>query len=307
MDLLLGLLTHPVRSEADPVPVRVSLASWDTACPLQEWLVDQIHEQFRYRGISTDGARVLVDQHRILPVLDGLDEMDTDITPVGERRAVRALQQLNACQHPGGNAPIILTCRTAQYAQLAAADVRMREAARIEIAPVTAVQARDYLTARSTSPARWTTVMGTLTAAPGGTLARAWSTPWRLNLAATVYEERNADTLAYLRRRDQLLTFRSPSAVRDHLLAHYLPAAAHQHSTRPGRYRPAQVHLWLAALAAMGRWRPAAASFDDPGGSQLNGEVVQVDHVVLPPRAVHCQPASRAVEVVDSDPLNVAA
>ncbi|MFD5516327.1 NACHT domain-containing protein [Streptomyces sp. NPDC127066] len=250
LDLILGLLTHPGRTDTDPVPVRFSLADWNTDHPLQEWLAHQVHQQFRAQGITLADATTLVDGYHVLPVLDGLDEMDTDATPAGRRRAARALEKLNAYQDPTGSAPIILTCRTTQYEDLAGLDLRMREAARIQLDDVSPGQAAAYLTARSTSPARWRSVIDTFTTAPGGTLARSLATPWRLNLAATAYEERHPDTLAYLREPDHLLTLASPSAVRDHLLARYLPAAAHQHPNRPNRYRPNQTHHWLAALAA---------------------------------------------------------
>ncbi|MFC0842616.1 NACHT domain-containing protein [Streptomyces noboritoensis] len=249
IELILGLLTQPGRAPDDPVPVRLSLAGWDIERPLKQWLAQQIHEQFPGQ-LSLADARQLVERHRVLPVLDGLDEMDTSTTPAARRRAARALEQLSAYQDPTGNAPVVLTCRTPQYAELAALDMRMREAARIELDPVTPVQAAAYLTARTTSPARWATVIDTLTTAPGGTLARALGTPWRLNLAATAYEQRDPGTLAHLRHPDQLLTLASPSAIRDHLLALYLPAATSQHPTRPGRYPSDQTHRWLAALAA---------------------------------------------------------
>ncbi|PKV83240.1 hypothetical protein BX283_0738 [Streptomyces sp. TLI_146] len=168
----------------------------------------QIHEQFPGQLRFAD-ARQLVQRHRVLPVLDGLDEMDTSTTPAARRRAAGALE-LSAYQDPTGNAPVVLTCRTPQYAELAALDVQMREAARIELGPVTPVQAAAYLTARTTSPARWATVIDTLTTAPGGTPARALGTPWRLNLAATAYEQRDPATFAHLRHPDQLLTLALP-------------------------------------------------------------------------------------------------
>ncbi|MEU4171818.1 NACHT domain-containing protein [Streptomyces sp. NPDC026665] len=260
LDLLLGLLV-PVPADTEPVPVRFSLASWDTGRPLQKWLAHQVHQQFRDQGITLADAAALVDQHRILPVLDGLDEMDTDATPVGRRRAARALQELNKFQDRKGSAPVILTCRTTQYQELAALDLRMREAARIQLDPVTPDQATAYLTARSTNPDRWTPVIDALTTAPGGTLARSLATPWRLNLAVTAYEDRHPDDQTYFRNPDHLLTLASPSAVRDHLLALYLPAAAHQHPTRPNRYSPDQTHRWLAALAAhLGTITPASTA-----------------------------------------------
>ncbi|WP_176986477.1 NACHT domain-containing NTPase [Streptomyces sp. 2231.1] len=258
LELLLGLLTDPNRTQADPVPIRLSLAGWEANRPLTEWLTEQVHQHYRDRGVTAADAAALVEQHRILPVLDGLDEMDTDDTPAARRRAARALQQLNAYQNPAGSAPVVLTCRTAQYEQLAALDVRMREAARIEITAVTPTQADVYLTARSTRPDRWRQVLDTLATAPGGTLARGLATPWRLNLAVTAYEERHPNTLAYLRDPTDLLAMGSPSAVRDHLLALYLPAASSQHPTRPGGYRADRTHRWLAALAAHLATTPAA-------------------------------------------------
>ncbi|MFE8965104.1 NACHT domain-containing protein [Streptomyces iakyrus] len=250
VELILGL-ARPDRADTDLVPVRCSLPNWDTDRPLHEWVAGQIHEQFRATGLSLADTRRLVQEHRILPILDGLDEMDSAATPPGRRRTARALQQLNAYQDHSGSAPIVLTCRTAQYTELAALDMRIREAARIEIDPVAPAQATAYLTARTESPARWTSILNELTTAPDSTLAHALSTPWRLNLAATAYEERHPETMRHIREPDDLLDLDSdsPSAVRDHLLALYLPAAIRQHPTRPDRYSADQAHRWLAALA----------------------------------------------------------
>lgn len=175
--------------------------------------------------------------------------MDPYGTPVGRRRATRALDQLNAYQNALGSAPVVLTCRTAQYTDLAAVDVRLREAARVQIDPVDDSQADVYLTARTTNPQRWEAVRTTLATDPDGILAHSLDTPWRLNLAVTVYEQRHPDTLAYLRDPADLCRLPSAGDVRDHLLARYLPAATSQHSDRPGRYTPQQTHQWLAALA----------------------------------------------------------
>lgn len=258
LELVLGLLAG--RADTDPVPVRVSLAGWDTVRPLREWLAGQIHDRLRDRGLTAEDARLLVDEYRVLPVLDGLDEMDADATPAGRRRATEALAQLNAYQDPVGSAPVILTCRTAQYAHLSARDVRMREAARVEIESVDAAQAAAYLNARTTDPARWTPLLHVLATEPAGPVATALSTPWRLNLAATAYEQRHPHTLAYVSDPAELLAFTSPEAVGDHLLAAYLPAATSQHPTRPDRYRPEQIHRWLATLATYLTTSPASTA-----------------------------------------------
>ncbi|MFG2732910.1 NACHT domain-containing protein [Streptomyces canus] len=136
LQLLLDLLNDPLRSDNAPVPVRLSLAGWDTVQPLHRWIAEQVTERFHDRGITLDDARALVDQRRILPVLDGLDEMDPDGDTVPRRRATRALEQLSDYQDVEGSAPAIVTCRTTQYAELTAVDIRMRDAARVEIDPI---------------------------------------------------------------------------------------------------------------------------------------------------------------------------
>ncbi len=246
LHLLLAVLAGPDRTDTDPVPVRLSLTGWDTVQPLHGWIAEQVSERFRAWGITPADARVLVDQHRILPIMDGLDEMDPDGTPVGRRRATRVLDQLNFYQNALGSAPVVLTCRTAQYTDLSAVDIRLREAAHVRIDPVDHNQTNAYLTARTTSPQRWEPVRNALATDPDGILAHSLNTPWRLNLAVTVYEQRHPDTLAYLRDPADLCTLPSADDVRDHLLARYLAAASSQH---PDHYTPQQTHQWLAALA----------------------------------------------------------
>lgn len=269
LELILGLLTDSDRADSDPVPVRFSMAEWDTEQPLDHWLADRIHEQFRSRGVTAADAAALVEQHRILPVLDGLDEMDSDTTALANRRAVQALRQLNAYQDAAGSAPVVLTCRTGQYAELAAKNLRVREAAHVGVDPVTPAQAEAYLVARSADPARWHSLTTALHADPGGAVALGLSTPWRLNLAATVYEEQDPATLDYVRDPAELHALGSSEALRDHLLGLYLSAAIRRHPVRPGRYDHGRTHRWLAGLA--GHLRSGHFAAGGPTGPGTSG------------------------------------
>ncbi|MFF7127206.1 NACHT domain-containing protein [Streptomyces sp. NPDC008240] len=81
LDLLLALIDG--RAKDDPVPVRIPLSLWDTKRQLlpellQQRLVDAC-------DWPADLAAGLVRHHLVLPVLDGLDEMD----PPGPRRLPR--------------------------------------------------------------------------------------------------------------------------------------------------------------------------------------------------------------------------
>ena len=114
LELMLGLLEQ--REPGDPVPVRLALAGWDTSRTLEEWLAAELVDGYRLDSVT---ARVLVAQRRVLPVLDGLDEMDPAGVPARSSRAAAALAALNAYQAGRSKAPLVVTCRTAQYEALA--------------------------------------------------------------------------------------------------------------------------------------------------------------------------------------------
>ncbi|MFE3196890.1 NACHT domain-containing protein [Embleya sp. NPDC059237] len=242
--LLLAILGE--RTPDRPVPVRLPLASWDTRIPLETWVTGHLTATYRVRP---EAARRLVAARHVLPVLDGLDEMDSDATTLGAR-ARAAIEALNDYQQRETKAPIILTCRADRYAALSTFGDRVLDAARVEIRPVTVAQARDFLTRRVRDIGRWRTVLTHLETSPSSALSRAMSTPWRLTLAVTAYEER--DHHAYLREPRNLLapTLNTSEAVRDHLLALFIPAATRGVDGRRARSTPEQTHTRLAVLAA---------------------------------------------------------
>lgn len=240
LQLLLALIEN--RDPADPVPVRVPLAQWDTDVALREVLVQRLVDTF---NLSRAVAGNLVAHGLVLPVLDGLDEMDPTL-PNGDPdpaapRARAALDQLSAYQDAGTAAPLVLACRSAHYDALAAADLLL-DAARIAIAPVGSSPAASYLAARARDLPRWQPLLDHLTAQPGSVHAVLLSTPWRLCLTATVYH-RTGDPA-------ELLTHASADDLDNHLLARYITAATLAAAdANPHRYTPRQIHHWLHHLA----------------------------------------------------------
>ncbi|MGW4567719.1 NACHT domain-containing protein [Streptomyces sp. NPDC004561] len=271
LELLLALIEN--RADDDPVPVRVPLAQWDTRRPLTELLAQRLTDTYDW---PADLAAGLVDQGLVLPVLDGLDEMDPvrdDGTPDPDApRALAALEALNAYQDGRDAGPLVLTCRTDHYNALAPAGLLI-DAARIAIAPVDTEHAITYLRDRARDSSRWQPLLDHLQARPDGPLAATLSTPWRLCLTATVYH-RTGDPAELLHR---------PTAhdLDRHLLARYIPAAI-ANIPNPRNYAPEQVHHWLHHLATHLDTQHA----DRPAGSGGPGTDL-VPHRLWPTAGAH--------------------
>lgn len=255
VELILGLLTDDDRRPDDPIPVRLPAAAWDAQTSVEDWLAAHLVRTFNLSKVT---ARALLRADRVLPVIDGLDEMDAEPEPGYGSRAGGALRALNAYQRGRGKARLVLTCRATVYDALIADDTWAQDAARVTLSGVTADQAWTFIeaVAGAHQRTRWQPVLDALTQ-PGHPLAEALATPWRLTLAVTVYQQRS-DTGAYLRDPAELAhlagqagTTTGPDQIRDHLLSLFIPATIVA-TTPPGaqtRYRPGHVHKWLAVLA----------------------------------------------------------
>ncbi|MFE5923060.1 NACHT domain-containing protein [Streptomyces sp. NPDC056468] len=241
LELMLALIKK--RGEHDPVPVRVPLAEWDPSFPLRVLLVDRLADDY---GWHRNLASVIVDAGLVLPVLDGLDEMDPtrpDGTPDPEApRARAALDQLNRYQATDGlhPAPLIMTCRSTHYDALPQTGILI-DAARITITPVDPNSAAAYLAARARDPLRWQSLLHHLRAHPTSPHALALSTPWRLCLTATSYQDAGNP--------DELLGYSTQHGLDHHLLSRYIPAVT-RISAKEHRYTPRRVHRWLHVLAS---------------------------------------------------------
>ncbi|MFD3377583.1 MULTISPECIES: NACHT domain-containing protein [unclassified Streptomyces] len=131
--LIGGLLAD--RKDTDPIPVRLPAASWDSRRPIGDWLVEHLTQAC---GLRRRTAAALVEARLILPVLDGLDEVDRDPSPGTESRAVLALEALSAFQSTQGRPGLVVTCRTEQHRALETVTMAMEDAASVEIQAVAA-------------------------------------------------------------------------------------------------------------------------------------------------------------------------
>ncbi|MCX4775012.1 NACHT domain-containing NTPase [Streptomyces sp. NBC_01285] len=237
LELMLALIDH--RAEGDPVPVRIPLAQWNTDQPLTTLLVQRLTDAYKW---PADMAAGLVAHGMVLPVLDGLDEMDpllADGTPNPDApRARKVLEALNAYQDGREAGPLVLTCRTGHYDALAPLS-RLIDAARVAIAPIDTRHTVAYLRDRAMDTPRWQPLIDHLDTQPAGPLATTLSTPWRLCLTATVYHRDGNPS--------ELLHHTDGHDLDQHLLARYIPATI-ANTPNPHDCRPEDVHRWLHHL-----------------------------------------------------------
>ena len=74
IELQILLFEERERDAAQPIPVLISAAAYDTRQAWQQWLIGHLTLRF---SISKAAAMRLVTENRLLPLVDGLDEMDT--------------------------------------------------------------------------------------------------------------------------------------------------------------------------------------------------------------------------------------
>ncbi|MFJ8010828.1 NACHT domain-containing protein [Streptomyces fagopyri] len=239
LELLLALLED--RKDDEPVPVRIPLTLWDTDRQSLPDLVSQrLVDSYDWPPRLAAG---LVEHGLVIPVLDGLDEMDP-LLPNGAvdpyaPRAGAVLKALNTYQRGRYGGPFILTSRLDHYNALAPS-ARLLDSARVTIAPVGIDHALTYLADRALDLPRWQPLLDHLTSHPTSPLAVILSTPWRLCLIATMYHRSGNPA--------DLLAFTNLPALEEHLLARYLPATVNV-GGGSHRYSSRDVYRWLHHLA----------------------------------------------------------
>lgn len=226
MRFVLGML-----DASEPVPVIFSLGSWNPATTaLRDWLIEQLLRDHPGLGApGPDGATLaaaLVETGRILPVLDGFDEI-----AAGLHQA--ALAALNAT-----TLPLLVTSRVDEYrAAVELTDV-LTSAAAVVLTDLTPTDLADYLP-RTTRRDIWAPVLDDMRDHPDGDLATVLTTPLMVGLARTIYSDAPDHDPA------ELLTTGPRDAIERHLLGSYVPTV-YRHRTDFPRDR---VEHWLGFLA----------------------------------------------------------
>lgn len=252
MQLTLALAA--TADDDDPVPVLLPISGWNPEEEhLHSWLARRIEEDYSQLasqgGQGTRVPRRLVDGRRIVPVLDGLDEL-----PASHHAA--ALQALNRTLAQDDT--LIVTCRAQEYAAAVANGDAVGGAVTIEAQPVQPASAADYLAASVPAHRRadWSPVLAHLrgsTHVTSSPLKQALRSALTLWLALRVHEDPGRDPA-------RLLSFTSASRIERHLAEALIPSAYARfprasavdgegpRTPRP-RHTSQQAHQWLSFLS----------------------------------------------------------
>lgn len=240
------------RARADAVPVIFSIGSWNpTAVTFRDWLTGQLTRD--HPGLAAAGpggtslAAALVATGRVLPVLDGFDEIAD-----GLRRP--ALEALNAT-----TLPLLLSSRPAEYAAAVAETDVLTSAAAVELTDLTLDDLADYLprTTRKSGGAdpaatAWDPVLSELRERPhsraSAHLTEVLATPLMVALARTTYSDTPDHDPATLLDTQR---FATAAQLEDHLLDSF---TATVYRPRPGAgprrgFDPERARYWLGYLA----------------------------------------------------------
>ena len=235
-------LTDAVRAD-EPVPVRVNATGWDASTDFTTWMARQLAIDY---GLNPRVARALVDAGRILPVLDGLDEMDPpEAKPVLGRAALDRLNKL-----PWRNRAVVVTCRSTVYTSIRALrdESGLLFATAVTLQPLSAADIYFYLEKYrdefERAEAEWAPVIDQLDRRDG-VLATALRTPWLLSLAAMALKRGRHEKAV------ELAACRDTAEVSQRLFESLIPAAveAIPEADSTPTYSEEEVQRWLHTLA----------------------------------------------------------
>ena len=230
---------------ADPVPILLTATSLEPGEMIGTWITRILTDRYPAlrdaHAYGLDAAGDLVSRRRVVPVIDGLDDLD----PGSRAGLLSALQRAL-----GRDQPLILTSRPQEYHQAVARAGRVPLGmAVIELQPVTAADIASFLERGAAGPdaGGWRLVATEIRSRPDGPLARALSSPLMTGLIRSAYAGR-AEAAAALTAHGEAAAIEDQ--ILDALVTTRFGERATSQNKRPRRpVNPADADRWLAFLA----------------------------------------------------------
>jgi hypothetical protein len=225
--LILTALRHREKVPAQdrpkiPVPVLVTAQDWDPVRrPIGDWLARKLQETYPLfvGAVGATTAAALIATGRIAVILDGLDEIASNLQPL----AMQAINQQASFR-------IVVLSRTAEMASAASRQGVLQGVAAIELQPISPAAAASYLerVQLDPPPAGWQELINRLRNDPTSLLGRALDSPLTLTLVRDTYQsgEDARELLEFCDAiPDDVAENQTVEAITDHLLDRVLPAA----------------------------------------------------------------------------------
>lgn len=286
--LCIGLARKAIDRPGDTaVPVKLSLLTFNpdgiphnqpgeiAARLLETWITRSLTDAY---GIDADLATRLVTARRVLPVLDGLDEMDASTyLPNRAAELARALNHFSFGELP----PFILTSRRDCFNELTKPSseydpVPIQHATVVELEPLRMTDVVAYLKHRFHDPVarhrihpRWRPIVAALRPAGDTPLKQALSVPLYLFLLASAYRAETSNPA-------EILELSATENIRDRLYQLLIAAGVERNAQTRGFCRDItadQATTWLENLAesiAISRYL---------GESRINIEIPRIHRI----------------------------
>jgi len=219
-----------IRAENDkdfsqPVPVIFNLSTWKgQQLPLIDWMIAELEAKYKIPNRLT---RPWLENNRLLPLLDGLDEV------MSEHRAA-CVGAINNFEKEFGLAGLVVCCRREEYTSL---PVRLRLNSAISLQPLTPEHVNEYLAAAGPK-------LNGLHAAlsEDNELLILAQSPLILSIMTLAYQDVSVDKLTSP-------TSNTVEERRSHLFDTYIERMFKRHGSGNQLYSPEQTKDWLAWLA----------------------------------------------------------
>lgn len=94
-------------SVGKPIPMIFELSQWQLGISLDEWMSNQLHKKYR---ISIDVTERWIQKNQLIPLLDGLDELDI-------QEQEQCINAIDKCLTDYPALPLVVCCRREEYEQ----------------------------------------------------------------------------------------------------------------------------------------------------------------------------------------------
>jgi serine/threonine protein kinase len=224
LELARDLLKRCEQEQTHPIPVVFNLSSWTRKrAPLTTWLIEELETKYKVpRMVGTDW----ISANQILPLLDGLDEVDAS-----SRTA--CMQAINDYHQARSLVPLVVCCRVNEYLPQASKLVLSRA---VTIQPLTVEQINEYFACIGE---RVESLSSAFQNDP--VLQELATTPLMLMILILVYQDASLEEI----KGDVSVEVR-----REQIFATYTERMLKRRSARArSRYEPQQTINWLSYLA----------------------------------------------------------